>query len=88
MAEFSELNDKLADIRSQKTRLSRTVREKEEEIGKISGAIWPMPFESEKPGTSLHLSRLTANTEGESHVYTRVFETRQTHAYKHCVRVA
>lgn len=33
MAEFSELNDKLADMRSQKTKLSRTVREKEEELG-------------------------------------------------------
>ena len=33
MAEFSELNDKLADIRSQKTKLSRTLREKEEEMG-------------------------------------------------------
>ncbi|XP_048579226.1 serine/threonine-protein kinase MRCK alpha isoform X3 [Nematostella vectensis] len=32
MAEFSELNDKLADMRSQKTKLSRTVREKEEEL--------------------------------------------------------
>lgn len=35
MAEFSELNDKLADIRSQKTKLSRTLREKEEELGKV-----------------------------------------------------
>ena len=34
MAEFSELNDKLADIRSQKTKLSRMLREKEEEMGK------------------------------------------------------
>ncbi|KAK3733779.1 hypothetical protein QZH41_015098 [Actinostola sp. cb2023] len=32
MAEFSELNDKLADMRSQKTKLSRSVREKEEEL--------------------------------------------------------
>ena len=35
MAEFSELNDKLADMRSQKTKLSRSVREKEEELGRI-----------------------------------------------------
>ena len=34
MAEFSELNDKLADIRSQKTKVSRMLREKEEEMGK------------------------------------------------------
>ena len=34
MAEFSELNDKLADIRSQKTKVSRMLREKEEELGK------------------------------------------------------
>lgn len=33
MAEFSELNDKLADIRSQKTKVSRMLREKEEEMG-------------------------------------------------------
>lgn len=32
MEEFSELNDKLADARSQKMRLTRLVREKEEEI--------------------------------------------------------
>jgi len=32
MAEFSELNDKLADIRSQKTKVSRMLREKEEEM--------------------------------------------------------
>ena len=34
MAEFSELNDKLADIRSQKTKVSRMLREKEEELGR------------------------------------------------------
>ena len=34
MAEFSELNDKLADIRSAKTKVSRMLREKEEEMGK------------------------------------------------------
>lgn len=33
MAEFSELNDKLADIRSAKTKVSRMLREKEEEMG-------------------------------------------------------
>ena len=33
MAEFSELNDKLAEMRSQKTKLSRSQREKEEELG-------------------------------------------------------
>lgn len=32
MDEFSELNDKLAEVRSQKMKLSRLVREKEEEI--------------------------------------------------------
>ena len=30
MDEFSELNDKLADMRSQKTKLMRSQREKEE----------------------------------------------------------
>lgn len=34
MAEFSELNDKLADTRSQKSKVSRMIREKEEEMGK------------------------------------------------------
>ena len=34
MAEFSEINDKLAELRSQKTKLSRSQREKEEELGK------------------------------------------------------
>ena len=34
MAEFSELNDKLADIRSAKTKVSRMLREKEEEMGR------------------------------------------------------
>ena len=34
MEEFSDLNDKLAEIRSQKLKLTRLVREKEEEIGK------------------------------------------------------
>ena len=33
MAEFSELNDKLADMRSAKTKVSRMLREKEEEMG-------------------------------------------------------
>ena len=33
MAEFSELNDKLAEMRSQKTKLTRSQREKEEELG-------------------------------------------------------
>ena len=33
MEEFSDLNDKLAEIRSQKLKLTRLVREKEEEIG-------------------------------------------------------
>ena len=32
MEEFSELNDKLAEVRSQKMKMSRLVREKEEEI--------------------------------------------------------
>ncbi|CAB3998634.1 serine threonine- kinase MRCK alpha isoform X4 [Paramuricea clavata] len=32
MAEFSELNDKLAEMRSQKTKLTRSQREKEEEL--------------------------------------------------------
>ena len=36
MAEFSELNDKLADIRSAKTKVSRMLREKEEEMGRSS----------------------------------------------------
>ena len=36
MAEFSELNDKLADIRSAKTKVSRMLREKEEEMGILS----------------------------------------------------
>ena len=35
MAEFSDLNDKLAEVRSQKMKLTRLVREKEEEIGKF-----------------------------------------------------
>lgn len=39
MAEFSELNDKLADIRSQKTKVSRMLREKEEEMGNVSSNI-------------------------------------------------
>lgn len=33
MEEFSDLNDKLAEVRSQKIKLTRLVREKEEEIG-------------------------------------------------------
>ena len=33
MEEFSDLNDKLAEVRSQKLKLTRLVREKEEEIG-------------------------------------------------------
>ena len=37
MEEFSDLNDKLAEIRSQKLKLTRLVREKEEEIGTV---IW------------------------------------------------
>lgn len=36
MAEFSELNDKLADIRSAKTKVSRMLREKEEEMGRTN----------------------------------------------------
>ena len=40
MEEFSDLNDKLAEIRSQKLKLTRLVREKEEEIGtKIWGLL-------------------------------------------------
>ena len=42
MAEFSELNDKLADIRSQKTKVSRMLREKEEEMGKNMLISWPV----------------------------------------------
>ena len=38
MAEFSELNDKLAEVRSQKTKLTRNQREKEEELGQYTGA--------------------------------------------------
>ncbi len=33
MEEFGDLNDKLAEVRSQKLKLARLVREKEEEIG-------------------------------------------------------
>ena len=33
MGEFSELNDKLAEVRSHKLKLTRLVHEKEEEIG-------------------------------------------------------
>ena len=35
MEEFSDLNDKLAEVRSQKLKLTRLVREKEEEIGTV-----------------------------------------------------
>ena len=40
MAEFSEINDKLAELRSQKTKLSRSQREKEEELGKCTSKIF------------------------------------------------
>lgn len=39
MEEFSDLNDKLAEVRSQKMKLSRLVREKEEEIENVMNKL-------------------------------------------------
>ncbi|XP_028408915.1 serine/threonine-protein kinase MRCK alpha-like [Dendronephthya gigantea] len=76
MAEFSDLNDKLAEIRSQKTKLMRNQREKEEELESALEKVESMKTEmrvvdKKKKEMNSQIDELTAEVSKEKKLRSR-----------------